>query len=95
MLHRIVRMVFQESEVEHFIRIFNKKKAFIEGFEGCVSVMLVEDLRSEHAMATISIWESEENLEAYRNSDLFLETWKEVKPLFAEKAKAWSYTPIS
>ncbi len=92
MLHRIVRMVFTEESKERFIQIFYQKQAFIQAMPGCISVDLMNDERDVHAMATYSLWNSEEDLEAYRHSDLFIETWKEVKPLFSEKAKAWSYT---
>lgn len=92
MLHRIVRMVFDKDTKAQFTDIFYQKQPFIQAMDGCISVDLMNDERDEMAMATYSLWESEQYLEAYRHSELFIETWKEVKPLFSEKAKAWSYT---
>lgn len=85
-------MVFTPQSKAIFIDIFNEKKSKIKAFEGCFSVDLLQDEREENAMATWSIWESNEKLELYRNSEMFKATWEKVKPLFADKAKAWSYT---
>lgn len=41
-------------------------------------------------MFTLSHWESEENLEQYRQSELFKSTWAKTKVLFREKAQAWT-----
>lgn len=92
MLYRVVRMVFQEETKDAFIDIFYKKQTFISAFPGCISVDLMDDKRDPMALATWSVWDHEDSLEAYRNSDLFKVTWDEVKPLFAGKPKAWSYT---
>lgn len=92
MLHRIVRLVFDEESKSTFTDIFYRKQASIQAMEGCISVDLMNDERDENALATYSLWEDEKYLEAYRHSELFLTTWEEVKPLFRGKAKAWSYT---
>jgi heme-degrading monooxygenase HmoA len=41
-------------------------------------------------MFTVSIWESEDDLNAYRNSELFENTWAKTKVLFNDKPEAWS-----
>ena len=46
-------------------------------------------------MFTISHWDSEAALELYRQSELFKFTWAKTKPLFEEKAQAWSLLNIS
>lgn len=92
MLYRVVHMVFQEDKIKDFIHEFYKKQALIEANEGCHKVYLMEDTRNKNAMATWSLWETEEHLNAYRNSEMFAETWKTVKPMFSEKAKAYSLT---
>ena len=35
-------------------------------------------------------WESEEDLENYRKSELFTEVWDFTKQLFNDKPEAWS-----
>ena len=37
-----------------------------------------------------SVWFSKNDLENYRNSDLFKETWKQTKTYFNDKPQAWS-----
>ncbi|PWJ44247.1 putative quinol monooxygenase [Sediminitomix flava] len=88
---RIVRMYFKEEERANFLAIFQEKQTKISGFEGCLDVNLYADLAVPNVCTTISIWESAEALEAYRNSELFITTWKRVKPLFSQKAEAVSY----
>ena len=39
---------------------------------------------------TYSFWKNEAALEAYRNSELFKNTWAKTKVLFNEKPQAWS-----
>jgi heme-degrading monooxygenase HmoA len=39
---------------------------------------------------TYSFWQSQNDLEKYRNSALFKEVWSKTKKMFAEKAQAWS-----
>jgi heme-degrading monooxygenase HmoA len=89
MLIRIVKMTFQPEHVPTFRQAFEERKARIAGFPGC---NYVELLQSGHIFFTYSVWQSEEALEAYRTSELFISTWAVVKPLFAAKAEAWSLT---
>ena len=84
-------MVFKPEEKERFIQLFYEKQSFIEAFEGCISVDLMVDKRNENALATWSIWQEESFLDQYRQSALFIQTWEEVKPMFSEKARAWSF----
>jgi heme-degrading monooxygenase HmoA len=43
---------------------------------------------------TVSDWESEKALNAYRDSALFAEIWPTVKPWFSAKAEAWTTDEI-
>ena len=92
MLYRIVRMEFEASRKDDFIRAFYSKQPFIKAFPGCIDVALMQDERDVNSMATWSLWESNNDLEAYRSSDLFKETWDNVKPMFSGKPKAYSLT---
>jgi heme-degrading monooxygenase HmoA len=44
---------------------------------------------------TFSIWENEEALENYRQSELFRSTWSKTKVLFSDKPNAWTVDLIS
>ncbi len=51
---------------------------------------LLQHTQSPNVLFTLSYWDDEAALSAYRASELFGETWKKTKALFAEKAEAWS-----
>jgi len=44
----------------------------------------------DNILFTYSKWNTPEDLENYRNSELFKETWSYVKQLFEARAEAWS-----
>ena len=90
MLIRIVRMHFTEAGVEEFLEIFNANKEAIRNFEGCSHLQLLRDKDDPSVFITLSHWESEENLENYRKSELFGKVWGRVKNLFSERTIAFS-----
>lgn len=90
MITRIVKMTFQDDKQAEFEHIFNRTREGILKFNGCISVELHQDTANPSVYFTISKWLSEEYLEIYRSSEFFKATWKLVKPMFAQKAEAWS-----
>lgn len=95
MIKRIVRMRFREEEVENFLEVFESSKNKIRNFEGCRHLELWQHQDEPTEIYTYSIWDHPNALEKYRVSDLFKSTWAKTKPLFREKAKAWSVRLIS
>lgn len=91
---RIVKMVFKPECVENFIANFNQNKEKIRTFEGVKHLELLQDKNIKNCFFTYSIWESENHLEMYRNSELFNGIWKVTKPMFSEKPSAWSVDSI-
>lgn len=87
MITRIVKMTFIPGKENDFLEIFYASKKKIRSFEGCHELKL---LQAKNIFFTYSRWESEEHLNNYRDSELFVETWKKTKALFAEKPEAWS-----
>lgn len=87
---RLVKMTFVESEINTFLEIFNANKTRIAAFEGCEKVELKRDINSPNIFFTISTWRSENDLENYRNSELFKGVWSQTKVLFDKRAEAWS-----
>jgi hypothetical protein len=69
--------------------MFHKIKDSIASFDGCLEVNAYPD-ESGLFCFTVSKWEEAADLEAYRNSPFFKETWTETKKLFSGKAEAWS-----
>lgn len=90
MLIRIVRMTFQPEKTKEFLEIFRTSKEKIRAFEGCNHVELLQDLNHPNVYSTYSLWDSEEHLNNYRDSELFGQVWKATKALFAAKPQAWS-----
>ncbi|WP_019989129.1 putative quinol monooxygenase [Rudanella lutea] len=90
MLIRIVRMTFQEDQLEAFGQIFDRSKHQIRAFPGCQHLELLRDLDNPAVRITYSYWASAEALDAYRQSDLFRTTWAATKKLFADKPLAFS-----
>jgi len=91
MIKRIVKMTFREEAVETFIsQVFEHSKTRIRAFEGCRHMELLQHKSRPNVLFTLSIWDDEDALNAYRASALFADTWAKTKALFAEKAEAWS-----
>ncbi len=90
MIVRIVQMTFREDEVTNFLRLFNERKELIRGFSGCTHLELWEDAHAPNIFFTYSHWNSEDDLNHYRFSELFKDTWAKTKALFKDKPQAWS-----
>jgi quinol monooxygenase YgiN len=87
---RIVKMHFQAQHSEDFLALFETIKAKIRNVEGCRSVSLLRDKTDIGIFFTYSHWRSEQDLENYRTSELFISTWQTIKPWFAQRGEAWS-----
>lgn len=91
MIKRIVKMTFREDAVATFINeVFESSKPYIRAFPGCRHMELLRHTGRPNVLFTLSYWDSEAALQDYRNSELFADTWKKTKALFAERAEAWS-----
>jgi heme oxygenase (mycobilin-producing) len=90
MIIRIVKLTFSLHETERFLELFKERQQRIAGFEGCLGVELLRDIKHPEVFFTYSRWQSPEHLENYRHSSLFKETWALVKPHFTAKPEAWS-----
>ena len=92
MIVRIVRMTFQPEKLSDFQAIFDRSKHKIRAFPGCMHLELHADPQDEQVRYTYSHWRSQEDLDAYRHSELFGQVWPVTKALFAEKPRAYSLT---
>ena len=89
-IKRIVKMTFRKDKTTEFLRIYKERQSMISGFEGCNGVELLRCKDPDNVFFTYSLWEEEQDLERYRQSDLFKSTWALVKPLFDDRAEAWT-----
>lgn len=94
MFIRIVKMEFQTDKVDAFLQNFEGVKERIRNFPGCCHLELYRDKNNTTIFFTYSKWENESDLENYRNSSLFKEVWGVTKPMFSNKAEAWSVDGI-
>jgi quinol monooxygenase YgiN len=90
MLIRVVRMTFRPAEVDTFLNLFRTSRPLIRAFPGCQHLELWQDADDPAVFCTYSHWEGEAALEAYRQSDLFRDTWAQARQLFAVRAQAFS-----
>lgn len=90
MIIRIVKMTFQPEKVNEFLEIFDQSKQLIRNMPGCTHLELLNDTSSPNIFFTYSYWNSENDLNNYRSSEVFSKVWKSTKALFITKAEAWS-----
>jgi len=90
MFVRIVKMSFHSDKIAEFKDIFNSKKELIRANNGCSLLELYQDKTNPEIFFTYSYWDTEQDLENYRNSDLFKNVWAQTKALFNDKPAAWS-----
>ena len=83
-------MTFAPEHVSTFLDVFESSKERIRGFEGCNHLELLNDINQPNIYFTYSHWDSQEHLNAYRDSELFGDVWPRTKVLFSAKPEAWS-----
>lgn len=83
-------MTFCDNKIDEFLNIFEERKQTIKNFKGCLHLELWQDSTNKNIFFTYSNWESEADLNHYRFSEFFKDTWSKTKALFADKPQAWS-----
>ncbi len=94
MFVRIVKMSFDENKIEEFLNNFHQVKEKIRAFEGCQFLELYQDKENANIFFTYSYWNTEQDLNNYRKSDLFINVWSKTKTLFNAKPEAWSVNKV-
>ncbi|MDB5225929.1 MAG: antibiotic biosynthesis monooxygenase [Bacteroidota bacterium] len=94
MIIRIVKLTMRESDIASFKGYFQTVCDIIRRQPGCNSLQAWQDIHNPDIFFTYSIWDREDDLEAYRNSAFFLQFWKTVKPWFRDKAEVWTFNKI-
>lgn len=90
MFVRIVKMSFHQDTVPAFIANFELVKDKIRNAPGNRLLELYQDKTNSCIFFTYSYWDTEQDLENYRNSELFKDVWSFTKKLFNDKPEAWS-----
>jgi autoinducer 2-degrading protein len=92
MIIRIVKMEFEQESISDFLGIFAASRDKIRSFPGCVHLQLLQGEADPCVFFTYSHWEREQDLDVYRNSDLFRSVWRNTRKLFRAAPHAWSLT---
>lgn len=72
------------------MEMFKAIRSKIRLFEGCKHLELLQDATFPNIFTTYSIWTDEPALNAYRSSELFQNTWRETRTMFAAPPAAFS-----
>jgi quinol monooxygenase YgiN len=91
MLVRVVQLHLRPETVPVFLEVFATHQKKILENSGCISVQLLQLDQDPGHLATLSHWTNQEALDHYRHSEFFRGLWSKVKPMFSEKAQAFSY----
>ena len=92
MIIRIVKMEFEQGSISDFLDIFAASRDKIRSFPGCVHLQLLQGEADPCVFFTYSHWEREQDLDVYRNSELFRSVWRNTRKLFRAAPHAWSLT---
>ena len=90
MIVRIVHLHIVSERIADFEAFVLPRMARIRMQAGCQKVDLFTGQQGH--FFTLSHWDAEKDIEAYRQSSLFAEIWPAVKPWFAAKVEAWTMT---
>ena len=91
MILRTVHMTFKPEATEAFLSLFEQHRQAIAHQPGCHSLQLIQSTENPEEMGTVSVWENQEALDAYRHSALFAVVWPATKALFADLPHAKSH----
>ena len=83
-------MEFRSEHVDDFLAHFDTIKSLIRNFPGVQHLELHRDATQSNVFYTYSKWNGEIDLEAYRDSKLFNDTWAQVKSWFKSDPQAFS-----
>ncbi len=83
-------MSFHEENIPVFLENFEIIKDKIRNAPGNRLLELYQDKNNTCIFFTYSYWETEQDLENYRKSELFNTVWAFTKKLFNDKPEAWS-----
>jgi heme-degrading monooxygenase HmoA len=87
-------MSFKPDKIKEFLHNFENSKSKIKNFEGCSLLELYRDKTDPTIFFTYSYWNTEQDLNDYKNSKFFKEIWSQTKLLFNERPIAWSVDKI-
>lgn len=95
MITRIVHLHIHTHRIQEALHILEQNIASIRKMHGCREVNLFRDAHRSGLLMSISVWQSEADLNNYRQSAFFQDFWRQLKTTFAEPARAWSFEEVN
>ncbi len=90
MVSRLVELQLKAENIDKAKILLSDIAPQVKAMPGCSHLEILMDLHDRCHITTYSHWDSEADLDTYRQTDTFKNFWAEVKPMFAKPAKAWS-----
>ncbi len=90
MIKRFVILTIRTECIVDFLKMYNSEKNTIMAAHGCRHLELLNDINDPRLFITFSIWDSEDDFNAYRASQVFLKIWDEAGKMFDADPKAYS-----
>ncbi|MCX8112998.1 MAG: antibiotic biosynthesis monooxygenase [Bacteroidia bacterium] len=90
MIWRWVEMFIQPECFQTARQLLLRQADRVRSFSGCFSLWLYEG--DSFTLYSLSLWESVEALEAYRNSRVFRDFWAQIRLCFRKRARAITLT---
>ena len=66
MIYRIVKLHFQTTKTTSFLELFNQVVTKVNEQPGCIEMYMIQDLHNPTIFITHSKWETEEDLNKYK-----------------------------
>ncbi|MCK5536275.1 MAG: antibiotic biosynthesis monooxygenase [Bacteroidales bacterium] len=95
MIIRFVKLSFSPQNIAKFKEFEQSIAAKIVDFEGCTFLEILQDINNPEIFFTHSHWKSAQDLDNYKNSEFFKQTWNTTKQWFNGKPEAWSLRDCS
>lgn len=94
MITRIVKLTIDPEKINYFFDEIIPYQAKIRQQPGCTYLEFFKDINHNGIIFTYSNWEKEEDLNNYRQTELFDTAWSMAKKLFVGKPEAWSIESV-
>jgi quinol monooxygenase YgiN len=94
MITRIVKLTIDPEKKDYFFDEIVPFQAKIRQQKGCSYLEFFQDINNVGVIFTYSNWDSEDDLNNYRQTELFDAAWTMAKKLFVGKPEAWSIESI-
>src|SRR5690606_21579256 len=90
MIIRIVELNIQKDGLAEARSLLEDVSSKVRNMDGCSHLHILFGIHQPGHITTYSHWTSEQHLNECRKSEVFINFWSAIKPLFSTPARAWS-----